>query len=78
MITKKMKKMKKGTRCKIIEGLWNEITGKSWMISTGNIACMIYGIRSLLEQIPIDDNVFYGKIGGLGELVHTSELEVIK
>lgn len=57
-----------------VEGLWEDITGKSWMVSDGNPAAMHYGIRSGLTGLPIDNSVWYGKIGGLGHLVHESEL----
>jgi hypothetical protein len=57
-----------------VEGWWKEITGKSWMFSDGNIACIQYAVRSSKDELPIDDNVYYGHIGGLGYLVHMSEL----
>ena len=59
----------------IIEGLWKDISGKSWMFSEGNPVCLIYAMRSGFEELPIDDRVYYGKIHDLGELVHESELE---
>ena len=60
-----------------IEGLWNSprIGGKSWMDSNGNPACLHYAMRSAANGLPIDNNVLYGKIGGLGHLVHVSEIE---
>jgi len=37
---------------------------------------MIYGMRCGLSEIPIpiDNEVLYGKIDGLGHLVHISEI----
>ncbi len=59
-----------------VEGLWHEITGGSWMTAQGNPAAMIYGMRSAFADLPTDDNVYYVKDdGGLGHLVHESELE---
>lgn len=58
----------------VVEGYWDEITGKSWMWSDGNIAAMNYGMRSGLKGLPVDDEVLYGKIGALGYLVHVSEI----
>lgn len=58
----------------VVEGYWDEITGKSWMWSNGNFAAMNYGMRSGLKGLPTDDNVLYGKIGALGYLVHVSEI----
>lgn len=59
----------------IIEDLWKVVSGISWMFSDDNPACLIYAMRSGFEGLPIDDNVYYGKVGNLGELVHESELE---
>lgn len=60
-----------------IENLWEKVSGKSWMISYGNPAAMQYGMRSGLNNLPVDDNVLYGKIGPFGHLVHVSEIEGI-
>jgi len=57
-----------------VEGLWDEITGRSWMMSKGNIACLNYAMRSAVAELPVDDNVYYVKINNLGYLVHESEL----
>lgn len=56
-----------------IEGLWHEITGKSWMDSDGNPACLIYAMRGAIDDLPNDDKVYYGKINGFGFLVHETE-----
>jgi len=52
-----------------------------WGMQIGNPACMVYGVRFACEGLPSDsfgsDEVFYGKIRGLGELVHISELEEV-
>lgn len=61
-----------------LEGLWNKLTGGSWMYAKGNPAAMLYGMRSGMEGLPTDDLVYYGKIDHQGELVHVSELEEIK
>jgi hypothetical protein len=60
---------------------WDLLTGKSWMDSNGNPACLQYAARSGLSpaNIPTDDEVVYGKIRtkdgiGLGHLVHVTEL----
>lgn len=61
-----------------VEDWWENVTGKSWMISDGNIAAMAYGVRTGLRGaiIPIDNEVLYGKIDGLGFLFHVSELNL--
>jgi len=61
-----------------VEGLWNEITGGSWMWAKGNPAAMKYAVRSsICCNLPVDDDVFYGKVGAFGHLVHVSEIEEV-
>lgn len=57
-----------------VEGKWKDLTGKSWMFSDGNPACLHYAMRIVLGNMPIDNNVYYGKIDGLGHLVHATEI----
>lgn len=61
-----------------IEDYWENVSGKSWMLSNGNPAAMFYAIRTGTQSFrtPIDNEVLYGKIGGLGYLFHVSELEL--
>ncbi len=61
-----------------VEDYWDRIAGKSWRNSDGNPAALGYAMRTGLGdmRIPNDDEVVYGKIGGLGYLVHLSELEL--
>jgi hypothetical protein len=60
----------------VIEDWWDRISGGiSWMHSNGNFAAMKYGMRSGFNGIPTDDNVVYGKIDGLGHIVHVSEFD---
>jgi len=56
-----------------IEGTDTEVFGGSWGDQNGNPACILYAIRSV--GVPLSGQVYYGKINGLGELVHESELE---
>ena len=58
----------------IIEDWWDLLTGESWMWSKNNFAAMKYAMRGIPGKIPIDDEVVYGKLGGLGHLIHVSEL----
>lgn len=66
-----------GSKIKI-EDWWDIVGGISWMNANGNPACMNYAMRTGFSSIhiPIDDEVLYGKINGLGYLVHISELEI--
>lgn len=57
-----------------IEDLWENVYGSSWRCAEGNPACLIYAIRSITDNLPTDDKVYYGKINGLGHLVHESEI----
>ena len=57
-----------------IEDWWDTLTGGSWMFADGNPACLEYAIRSAIEALPVDDEVVYGKVDGLGKLIHASQL----
>lgn len=60
-----------------VEGYWDELTGNPWPRSagTGNYAALNYAQRLLLSNVPVDNDVLYGKIGAFGFLVHVSEVE---
>ncbi len=60
-----------------IEDWWQNVAGKSWQICSGNPACINYAVRTGLSDvsIPTDNEVLYGKIDGLGHLVHISEID---
>ena len=64
---------KLGGETYVVEDWWDRVAGKSWMFCNGNPACMGYAIRAV--GLPTNDEVLYGKIGGLGYLVHISEIE---
>jgi len=58
-----------------VEDYWHVLTGGSWQFADGNPAALQYAIRAAANNLPIDNEVLYGKIGGLGHLVHVSEIE---
>lgn len=60
-----------------IEDYWDRLSGKSWGLCQGNPACLIYAMRIGLQEfrVPSDDEVLYGKIDGLGHLVHLKEIK---
>lgn len=58
----------------VIEDWWDKLRGESWMFVNGNPAAIIYGMRCGSSHLPIDDEVVYGHIGGLGHIVHISEI----
>lgn len=58
-----------------IEDYWDRVSGGSWMFAAGNPAALQYAIRSATAELPLDDDVVYGKSeNGLGHIVHVSEL----
>ena len=58
----------------VVEDWWDAVAGKSWMDCNGNPACLVYAMRSA-GQTPIDDEVVYAKLNGIGHLVHISEIQ---
>jgi len=64
----------------LIEDWSDRVIGQSWMFANGNPACLIYAVRTGFSKlnIPTDNEVLYGKINGLGHLVHISELEILE
>lgn len=60
-----------------IEGYWSEVHGEEWpkSVENGNPAAIIYMLRTIDNNLPIDNKVLYGKIGSFGHLVHVSELD---
>ncbi len=59
-----------------IEDWWDRVYGDSWKRAKGNPGAYHYAMRTATVDysIPTDDEVVYGKIDGLGHLVHVSEL----
>ncbi len=57
-----------------LEDWWDRVYGKSWMSSEGNPACLIYSVRVASNNLPLNNDVVYGKVDGLGMLIHQSEL----
>lgn len=53
------------------------VTGKSWKDNLNNPAVLEYICRTMDETTPPDNNVYYGKIAGLGHLIHASQIEAI-
>lgn len=60
-----------------VEDYWDRVNnGVGWGESIGNPAALIYAMRIGSEgEVPLDNEVLYGKIGYLGHLVHVSEIE---
>lgn len=64
-----------GEEYKIDDWQINVYGGQSWMHANGNPAALDYdALRGGRENLPIDDNVLYGKIGSFGKMIHISEL----
>lgn len=56
-----------------VEDFWDRVGGSSWM-DVSNFATLGYAARAF-ESLPLDDEVLYGKVNGLGYLVHVSEVQ---
>lgn len=56
-----------------VEDFWDRVSGGSWQ-SVNNFATVGYASRAI-GALPLDDEVLYGKINGLGYLVHVSEVQ---
>ncbi|OXS35433.1 hypothetical protein [Streptomyces sp. XY006] len=55
---------------------WNDrVFGQSWMTMQGHPASLMYAMRSAVASLPPDNEVVYGKVGGLGHLVHVNEIK---
>ena len=65
-----------GGRAYEVEDWWENVYGESWMFSNGNPAALSYAFRAGLQGLPADNDVLYGKIDGLGFLVHVTEIDV--
>lgn len=76
--TDPMTKMPLGNKDFIVEDWWENISGKSWMVSNGNPAALCYAFRTGMNHatVPLDNDVLYGKIDGLGYIFHVCELEL--
>lgn len=60
----------------MVEDTVENVMGKSWMNATGNKAAPFYAHRVFQNSLPMDDDVFYGKLpNGMGAIVHRQELE---
>jgi hypothetical protein len=59
-----------------LEDWWDRVHGKSWTHSDGNPTALVYAMRIAAKELPLDDEVVYGKISGAGVpvLVHASEI----
>jgi len=61
-----------------LEDWWDHLTGSSWMEADGNLAALTYAMRSVMNDLPLDNEVVYGHIGHYGHIVHVNELEIEK
>jgi len=67
-----------GGREFIIEDYCENVLGVSWMNANGNPAALEYAMRNGFNgNFRLDNEVVYGKIDGLGHLIHVSELDLV-
>lgn len=61
-----------------VEDWWDRVAGGSWTdTATTSPAAKHYAARRILADLPADNLVVYGKVDGLGHLVHASELPAV-
>ena len=53
---------------------WDRVSGRPWGETERFPACICYAMRAAGNRIPPDDEVVYGKIDGMGHIVHVSEI----
>ncbi len=53
---------------------WERISPGPWMTAAHDRAAAKYTVRSEAAGLPTDGEIVYGQIGGVGYLVHVSEL----
>ena len=64
-----------GSKFQVIDW-WDRVDGKSWMICHDNPECTAYNMRiGTSKNVPIDDEVLYGRVGVSTHLVHMREIE---
>lgn len=68
-------KLKDGREYRI-EDYADRVLGRSWMMANGNPCALKYAVRSAVDHLPLDNEVLYGKIDGLGEMIHISEIAI--
>lgn len=57
-----------------VEGKVSEVFGASWQTyQYSNWAAKHYATRVKMFGLPMDDDVYYGKIDSLGHILHRSE-----
>lgn len=65
-----------------VEDWWDRVAGQTWKqgwVCDGNLACLDFAVRCGARAgsggLPLDDEVLYGKVGGLGKLVHITDID---
>lgn len=58
-----------------IEDWADRVYGGSIWKENGNPAAMAYAINAAMKNLPIDNEILYGKVNGLGALLHVSEIQ---
>lgn len=60
----------------VVEDWADNVLGRSVWAADGNPAALEYALRTGTNgnNVPIDDNAVYGKVGFFGHIVHDSEI----
>lgn len=59
----------------VVEDWADIVLGHSVWETHGNPAALEYAVRISGNDVPVDDNAVYGKVGGFGHIVHDSEID---
>lgn len=58
-----------------VEDWWENVSGKSWQVHEGNPASLMYAMRVAQQNLPLDNDVLYGRIDDTSKgLMHLCEL----
>ena len=57
-----------------VEDWSDNVLGKWTFMANGNPAALVYAIRVAKYNLPIDHHGVYGKVCGLGVIIHDSEI----
>lgn len=59
----------------VVEDWWDRISDTGWQETYGSPVVVIYAERRKFDDLPLDEEVIYGKVGYFGYLVHASEIQ---
>jgi hypothetical protein len=66
-----------GHDCEVVDWYGRTDQGRSWRqaLEAGDPRAQSYAVRRGLGELPDDDEVLFGRVDGMGQIVHVTELE---